>query len=148
MSRIIKFRAWDAANGVMIYDQFFIHQLTGLCFYTESLPTYESDGGLGDNVDELLDCGEEEPILMQFTGLNDIDGNEIWEGDVIEYSFDDLRLKATIIFNNYIGSWQYQYKGALGGTPSDMLWNLLSNTRFPKKVKVIGNIYQHPDLLK
>lgn len=71
--------------------------------------------------------------LLQFTGMKDKNGIEIYEGDIVEIMNDCGRIKTHVVeFNNgcYLPG-----RFAAGGE--------LSHT-----MKVIGNIYKNPDLLK
>ena len=78
--REIKFRAWDKENKVMIYPK-------GILF----------DGRVVN-----FNCGILEPFeeyeLMQFTGLYDKNGKEIYEGDIIKYSFDGKKAQSPVFF--------------------------------------------------
>jgi len=69
--------------------------------------------------------------LMQFTGLKDKQGKEIYEGDIVKQ-------EDTI---NEV----YFHKGAfkIGST----IWNP-DYLQYPEGVEVIGNIYETPELLK
>ena len=78
--------------------------------------------------------------VMQYTGLKDTNGEEIYEGDIIEY-------------NAHIGGNKYKKRTHL------VTWDITSagfywgrGTWKPglggASVKVIGNIYENPELLK
>ena len=64
--------------------------------------------------------------LMQYIGLKDKNGNEIYEGDVIEWP-DNHREKV---------QW---YEHFAGFCPS--VWNT-------KVIEILGNIHENPELLK
>ena len=71
----------------------------------------------------------------QFTGLTDINGVEIYEGDIVRLSFDDgVTDTMTVVYK--APSFQLAGFG---------VWSLASSSA---QIEVIGNIYQNQELLK
>lgn len=108
--REIKFRTWLKAKKEMFYD-----------FTALTHPTF-SEGGLS--------------VLMQYTGLNDKNGKEIYEGDIVQ---DTKNRKYEVIWDKYMFNLKDYYDG-LSDYPTDAF----SEGIF----EVIGNIYENPDLIK
>ena len=84
-------------------------------------------------------------ILMQYTGLKDSHGNEIFEGDIIEAVFElfDGELKnimdaGVVVFKDY---------GFRVQTFEDHYEPLHEWAQLSEELKVIGNIYENPELL-
>jgi uncharacterized phage protein (TIGR01671 family) len=83
--------------------------------------------------------GVSEPVIMQYTGLKDKNGKEIYEGDVIQY-------KDTI--NNGYRDIEVTRKEKVAyglGCFSGGFEESLASVR--KKSIVIGNIYENPELI-
>lgn len=77
--------------------------------------------------------------LMQYTGLKDINGKEIYEGDIIAHIPEGvLETKMQIIWHD--GSF---YTAWADGCASHVF-----NQIFGNHSKVIGNIYENPELLE
>jgi uncharacterized phage protein (TIGR01671 family) len=96
----------------------------------------------------LCDDGNRKYIdhkLMQFTGLQDANGVDIYEGDIIGTSMYS-GYKYEVRFEN-AAFYLYHYKSLkqIDGTP--MKWGLLSRffevTDFKYEAQVIGNIYEN-----
>ena len=86
---------------------------------------------------------------MQYTGLKDKNGKEIYEGDIISYKALKEKRKDKI-FRNVI-EWA-NYSGTLGwiirGNDKRVYIPLNSNQVFNHNIEIIGNIYENPELLK
>lgn len=99
--RTLKFRAWCEEDKVMIYDLNSPRLIHG----------------------ELKDeCGQYE--LMQFTGVQDLHGNDVYDGDIIKDAWE---------IESYVISWN-----------KTGYWNNLGLVKFSG---IIGNIHEHPELL-
>lgn len=126
MNRPIKFRAWDKLAKVMLPVQ-------TIDFVNEKLTTGSADATF------------KEFELMQYAGLKDRNGVEIYEGDIVGYTgFDDKRHKARII-------WKEEECRFVAIIKKYKAWFTLSS-KTPQgtdtDLEVIGNIYETPELLK
>lgn len=126
--REIKFRAWDKENEIYLYNV----QNTHDTVYDECC--------FGDFLDN------KRYDVEQFTGLTDMNGKEIYEGDVVNvtWSRDDTEGE------NYV----IAYDPNNDGYPTfdfvdwyeDM--NGLSYAYIDGQITVIGNQFENPELLK
>lgn len=126
--REIKFRAWDPTYKQIFYqDNLRVFHISGRDSWT-----------LEDKVQNKCIAGCGTGILMQFTGLFDRHGNEIWEGDTVkregEYKEPILR---EVIYSDgrFIPLVRVEYG-----------YNAIDNFD-PSLWEVIGNIYENPELL-
>lgn len=131
--REIKFRAWHIKTSKIID----LHKITPLAIA----------GNLSDNTDGLYIPFSPEVILMQYTGLKDKNGKDIYEGDILTNTIYQRRFicpknknrgyyrnqkvvtKRAVEWNEWWGSWdthKYSERGEL---------------------EVIGNIYENKELL-
>lgn len=80
--------------------------------------------------------------LQQYTGLKDINSNEIYEGDIVKNQYRD---------QIYVIEWDNEITGFTQrcGTHTThffMDWTKDKNTKY--NIEIIGNIYDNPELLE
>ncbi len=118
--REIKFRVWDKKGGRM-YPVTALFSWKGDELNRISLATERGetqDIPIGDRF-----------VLMQYTGLKDKNGREIYEGDIVKDESDGM---ITVI------KWNNECAGFV---------NVLY-VKDSKDIEVIGNIYENPELLE
>ena len=119
MNREIKFRAWIANNMQKVerLDEIGIHG--------------EKSGFSWSSIDD------ENFALMQYTGLKDKNGAEIYEGDLISYKAEDMEQESTARVGFSGGSFVADFGGGF-----------FFVNQIAKESRVIGNVYENPDLIK
>lgn len=121
--REIKFRAWDKRKKKII-------DVAKIQFYRNG------NGNLSNCIASIQSLEKSylpaDIILLQFTGLLDKNGKEIYEGDIIKYT--DAEGK---IFNKYIVFRNGCFEADSGE------WHLK-----PLEKEIIGNVYENKELLK
>jgi uncharacterized phage protein (TIGR01671 family) len=145
--REIKFRAWDKVGKTMIpFDEPRRCIEYGLIAWASS--KHMGIGALPGSYVYLMDEteeGEEDPyVLMQFTGLLDKNGKEIYEGDVvkriIDTSYDTGTYPPMVIEKRVFIETVYWIDETAGFSPF--------HENFGEEIEVIGNIYANPELVK
>ena len=130
--REIKFRAWDG-KGKMYYPTVFEFGVCGV----NGLPSIAVplDGGGYCTT----------AYIMQYTGLHDKNGKEIWEGDIVSMEFWNPITKTYELPSHYrhvVIEWS---NDRFTGTNHKGLVRTMDTIRI--RGAVIGNIYENPELL-
>ena len=133
--REIKFRAWDGNQMILPRDKAYYQHYLSFC------------GQIVQKSSEGMDCfgggdrwsRRDKVELMQFTGLQDNNGVDIYEGDIVKCINGHVGVieweKSDCCFNvdgYYDGGNDYPSMAFMEGQP----------------FTVIGNIYENPELLK
>ena len=126
MKREIKFRAWDGKNMIPVTNLILTKEKTIAC------------GNLQDETWKQTRIIENN--LMQFTGLKDKNGKEIYEGDILK-AIDVL---LTVWYNDETASFDVLHYGDETGD-TESLYSIVE-AEIP--IEIIGNIYENPELLK
>ena len=128
--RGIKFRAWHKPTQLM-------DDVALIDFYNEKIGILYADPVMQCESMQKFNFNEVE--IMQYTGLEDKNGQEIYEGDILlghcvypEHSIFECKLTGEVYYTSR-GTWDC-YSYILGG--------------FNEQVEVIGNIYENPELLE
>lgn len=122
--REIKLRVWDSRNKLMLSpDKSVDNNLSTPC------------------CDFNYDCAE----YLQYTGLKDCNGVEVYEGDVVEW-LDFAKYKyRNLVKNKFKIVWQPKKCGFGMKNFIDIVPIL--GIQSSKKMKILGNIYENPELL-
>ena len=125
--REIKFRAWDGQK--MLFD----------CIIKNGKYVEYSEN------DDFYTFAEFDYPLMQYTGLKDKNGKEIYEGDIIQFkrNNEEFRRKEIQWINHY-GQWNFPH---LNNNESNYKKDITPKDILDSSWEVIGNIYENPELL-
>lgn len=134
MNREIKFRAWHKEEKLMFTPETLFFKNPG----NRGIWLNESSINVGVRyINKIYGYVGASIELMQYTGLKDKNGKEIYEGDIIRCDWNDKRYKPT----TWSVDWDktnccFEFEG---GSPYDDAAH---------HFEVIGNIHENPELLK
>ena len=136
--RDYKFRAWDKTRKEMIYE-----------WKCLGLPNDENNLIGDETKNQIIGFPEwyygQRFIMMQFTGLKDKNGKEIYEEDIL-YSnlFSIVERNASVIYAEDRAQFIWQIDNGHGGGTFGNFDDILGDDFW---FEVIGNIHENPELL-
>ena len=140
MSRPLKFRAWDTVSKQYLkpYPEGFHLFGEVMCFDLIEQQLHELRG----ESYSLLSLND--VVVEQFTGLTDCKGKEIWEGDIVKRGMAGPTQE---VYYDDTHAWFCYKTGDRAQSIGDSLrWS--SGIGNHIEGEVLGNIHEHPDLLK
>lgn len=79
----------------------------------------------------------QEGFIVQYTGVDDINGQKIFEGDIVKHEDQSGIIVGVVIFKNLSFMWQTSWLG-----------NSCLFLKNCKKPEILGNVFQNPVLVK
>ena len=124
--REIKFRAWDGDKIISL----------SMAYTLQYVAIQDNDEN--SKYANELSVEYADVVLMQYTGLKDKNGADIYEGDIIKYDFNKFNYRIEFLNAEFIARRFYENIENLYPSEFD----------YGKECKVIGNIYENSELLK
>lgn len=133
--REIKFRAWSKKNRGFIAD---FNMVNFHSYFNKGTEPHIYRYGTEWKLSEIE--------LMQYTGLKDKNGVEIYEGDILSINPDDDDWEDIVVW------WQFGGRHELktfadNPEPSTMLRLFELQAGTPNPAIILGNIYENPELI-
>ena len=133
MNNAPKFRFWHIVRKeMMLVDelQWINDELLWVC---------------ADHVHEAWCFKAEEVTLMQWTGLQDVSGSGVFEGDVIVANHPGHKWKGTMFIKKNIEGGRWELAPASNCLKNVRIFNAYNVKE--QRLEVIGNIYENENLL-
>ena len=141
MKRDVKFRFWDEDLKTYKYDYYLIDTI-------------------GDLHDEYGGSDRSEVIIEQYTGLEDKNGKEIYEGDIVRLDYEETKIRnKPDVCEGVFTEYQERHEGIFEITfnknwaafvliipDTNIVEESLGDAKY--SVEVIGNIHENPELLE
>lgn len=147
--REIKFRVWDRCNGRMVDPRNILKICMSRLNQEPYLIVYLRKW-MNENreIKESDKCYTNEFELMQYTGLKDKNGKEIYEGDIIYWkdlskaSDGTLEDNVVVFWDDEHLRWGAESLSAIG------VYQKLYDYSDVDEIEVIGNIYENKELME
>jgi uncharacterized phage protein (TIGR01671 family) len=134
--REIKFRAWDKRRGVIL-------KVGAIDFDDTRVDPYPIPS---EKPGETWPLDFTEVELMQYTGLKDKNGKEIYEGDILAYGGDNHN--GVVIWDDDCGVPGFHVEEGARLRGDDKKKRIHGLPPDTEPMEVIGNIYENPRLAR
>ena len=150
--RDIKFRAWDVEDELMYHSDkeesdgegIIVWAVSSEDVYFERVGLFDTNPGCNGHVQEY-NYFKPTQKLMQYTGLKDKNGKEIYEGDIVKINYGRWAYEKVGITR--YGKVVFEHKtAAFKASIKDSV--VLVGFYDINMSEVIGNIYENPELLE
>jgi uncharacterized phage protein (TIGR01671 family) len=145
MNDRFRFRLWDEVDNKMIHD---VHDATSILLERVGMAVLKpAKIGFGNEAYKNASL-----IPMQSTGLRDKNGVLIFEGDIVEWSYDK-KMTFRGVIEYHIMTLESQdlpprHVGFIINGIDSKFGNYFTDIPFDSIIKVIGNKFQNPELLE
>ena len=133
--RPFKFRVYNKKSNKWIHGPHKNNSLDGVNLFGECILL----GGFMDktSLEDLNECE-----ILQYTGLKDKNGRDIFEGDILKVKNYDGWFDQEGFYNNSVVKWDERSRdSSMGETESCGYFYI------PKDREVIGNVFENPELI-
>ena len=136
MDREIKFRAWDKNRKEM----FIVDELSYTVEGSRTLLASQKDLSSQNAIFNQMIIRSGQYPIMQYIGLRDKNGKEIYEGDIVKCKQPSVRI---VEWSNVMSKFCLRFPGSKFSN-----YGIGESPKFTEHFAVIGNIYANPELIK
>ena len=136
---MIKFRVWSK-------DLSKYRKLDDICNDQGLGMFFEVQKGIGSNVTSI--CYSINDVVEQFTGLTDVNGKDIYEGDIVKAwsNVSELTMEPTV--NEIVSEDLFGRPGVFLKPAGPHLFEPCLHDSRSNQFEIIGNVHANPELLK